>query len=334
MEFVNYHRINNLKQLVIKELSGLIDKDYVLIDVPNHRNIGDNLIWKGEIEFLKNIPQKMVYSANMHTYRHCKVPDDKVILLHGGGNFGDIYLDSYELKVDVIKNFPNHRIIIFPQTVHFKDEQLLAEQSKLFNKHRDLVLCARDKVSEQILLKYVIPEKIKLLPDMAFFIDLSNLQDNSIKDRSLYLKRVDKEINNKYTFDTIRDFLSTDRNSSHLEIKDWPTYSMNKFRNNLIAKFDALESKVARKLIDIPVISHLVDSDFGLNPRSNMDRYINMGIHFLNSYDKIATTRLHGLILSILLDKEVGIVDNSYGKNFNFYDTWLKDFDKVTLIKS
>ena len=40
---------------------------------------------------------------------------------------------------------------------------------------------------------------------------------------------------------------------------------------------------------------------------------------------------LHGCILSILLGKKITLIDNSYGKNGNFYNTWLSDLDNVTL---
>ena len=55
------------------------------------------------------------------------------------------------------------------------------------------------------------------------------------------------------------------------------------------------------------------------------------GVRFISPYRQIETTRLHGCILSILLGKEVTLVDNSYGKNRNFYHTWLTDLDSITL---
>ena len=94
-----------------------------------------------------------------------------------------------------------------------------------------------------------------------------------------------------------------------------------------------MESKASKMLLKLPLLKNLVNDEFGLNPKSNMDKHIRNGIKFLNSYDKIATTRLHGFILSVLLNKEVGIVDNSYGKNSNFYNTWMQDFDKISLIQ-
>ena len=55
------------------------------------------------------------------------------------------------------------------------------------------------------------------------------------------------------------------------------------------------------------------------------------GVRFISPYREVETTRLHGCILSILLGKKITLIDNSYGKNGNFYNTWLSDLDNVTL---
>jgi len=62
-------------------------------------------------------------------------------------------------------------------------------------------------------------------------------------------------------------------------------------------------------------------------------RLIQDGIDLIAPYRSIYTTRLHAGILSILLDKEVTFIDNTYGKNSDFFKTWLKDTDGVTLWK-
>ena len=58
---------------------------------------------------------------------------------------------------------------------------------------------------------------------------------------------------------------------------------------------------------------------------------VKTGVNLINPYDIIYTTRLHGMILSILLGKKTVVIDNSYGKNSSYYNTWLKDCDNVTL---
>lgn len=60
---------------------------------------------------------------------------------------------------------------------------------------------------------------------------------------------------------------------------------------------------------------------------------INNSVKFVSKYKEIYTTRLHTSILCTLLKKQHHILDNSYGKNKNFYDTWFKDLEGVEYIK-
>ena len=332
MEFKNKHKIQKLKELIQQELTPLITNNYVLLDVPNHRNIGDNLIWKGELDFLREIPFKKLYSANMHTYQYDKVSKDATILLHGGGNFGDFYVASQTHRNNIIKSFPKNNIIVFPQTIYYKDEQNLRKDSVIFNNHKNLTICVRDLKSQQLLSKYIPVDKIKLLPDMAFCMNLEKFHSSIKTEKSLYMKRMDGELNLDFKTQFIFNFLK-EGEPKLIEEKDWPTFSNSPLKNKINSKRDAVENKASKMLLKLPLLKNLVNDEFGLNPKSNMDKHIRNGIKFLNSYDKIATTRLHGFILSVLLNKEVGIVDNSYGKNSNFYNTWMQDFDKISLIQ-
>ncbi len=47
----NTKKIQKLKDLIIQNLTPIINSDYALIDIPDHDNIGDNLIWEGELSF-------------------------------------------------------------------------------------------------------------------------------------------------------------------------------------------------------------------------------------------------------------------------------------------
>ena len=68
--------INNQRDLIVRTLKPLINSDYALLDVPNHPNIGDNLIWAGELAFLKeHIGYKCKSSANVRReYRYDSIP--------------------------------------------------------------------------------------------------------------------------------------------------------------------------------------------------------------------------------------------------------------------
>lgn len=86
---MNNEKIQNLRRIISEALTPLIVGDYVLLDVPNHCNIGDNLIWEGELQYLKQqIPYKCLYSANVENWEESKIKDADIILFHGGGNWG------------------------------------------------------------------------------------------------------------------------------------------------------------------------------------------------------------------------------------------------------
>ncbi len=95
-----------------------------------------------------------------------------------------------------------------------------------------------------------------------------------------------------------------------------------------------LNNRISKKIFKSKSLKPLVDSRYGLL-RGNLSRFYTMsGIKFINKYDEVYTTRLHGYILSVLLDKKVHMMDNSYGKNSNFYYTWMVDFDKSYFISN
>src|SRR5919106_6826834 len=76
-------------------------KSVVLIDFPDHDNIGDSAIWLGEVNALARLGVKVAYAATHAEFSGDAVralPGDVPILLHGGGNFGDLWLDHQRFR--------------------------------------------------------------------------------------------------------------------------------------------------------------------------------------------------------------------------------------------
>ena len=313
----NFDKIAGFKELIRKTLVPKIDSDYVLLDLPNHSNIGDNLIWEGELQFLKEIKYKCIYSANVHNWEEDKIQDAKIILFHGGGNWGDLYRECQVLRMYIVNKYPNKRIIVFPQTVWYNNESLLKEDCDIINKHNDLHICVRDKHSLEILGKYVDKNKLYLLPDMAFFLDVKHNAPSTSK--TLYMLRKDTEVCNR----------SVEINCCN-DIKDWPTFNNNKYVLYASRVLFMYNIKLSKFMQRTSVLKCFVDPTYGINRRNNRERYITMGINFFSKYTTIYTTRLHGLILGIIMQKHMIIVDNKYNKCRDFYDTWLQDFDNVS----
>lgn len=311
-------KIKELKDIIYKTLTPLIEDDFYLLEVPYYNNIGDTLIWQGERDFLKKLDYKFKGEYSGDTFRFPRISNYNILLLQGGGNFGDLYPFNHNFKMEVIKRYPKNRIIIFPQTIWFQKESNLIECANFLSTHKNVIICARDNISYKIFQQY-FKNKILLLPDMAFCIDIKAWDIHDMGGKHLLLKRDDKELKtNKKLIG-----LETDPN---VDVTDWPTMLQEiDIQTRYLNHFKSLRYKFPNRL------------SFALCDIYAQQIYrkhlIRSGIKTIRSHDHIFTTRLHTAILSVLLKKDyIGFFDNSYGKNKNFYETWLADCDNITLI--
>lgn len=316
----NFEKIQYLKNLIQERLTPLIDGDYVLLDLPYHNNVGDSLIWQGEEDFLKTLPYKCLLKSGCLKISLIKkyIKPNTIILCHGGGNFGDIWLNHQLFRKQIIEAFPNNRIIIFPQTIGFSNQCRLKQDSLFFSKYPNVRICVRDKVSLDIAEKFFDGNNLLLIPDMAFFMDVSKYKKNNpIANSKLFLKRNDKEFNKTIDYSIVpkdalvKDWLNS-QNCSKFLWKDRWMYGGALFDN-------IFRTNVAKKINDFFWNHYLRDIQ------------VQDAIHILASYDVIYTTRMHAVILSVLLGKEkVYYFDNSYGKTSSLVETWLSDLDCIS----
>lgn len=308
-----------------KPIRDLIINDYVLLDLPYHVNIGDLLIWQGELSFLKHeVRHKMVGYYNQSTFGFPKLKKGTVILLHGGGNFGDVWRDSQEFRLEVIKRYPNNRIVIFPQSVYYSTDELAIYDAEHFARHHDLTICARDKVSFEYLKRF-FTNTLLCIPDMAFCIDKNVFKPNILKQTKDYLffKRTDHEFREVKV-----DFID-----GVYDTYDWPgTENLSFLIKSLYLMMILIKRLRERSIVHrrlAKVLSWCVNKFFMYIVRP---RYIGRGVRLISQYRNIYTTRLHGLILSYLLDKNIFIVSNNNGKLENYYNSWLKDCKNIRII--
>lgn len=322
---LNTHRLQNFRQLIYDTLDPLITKNYCLLDIPDHPNVGDQLIYEGEMAYLQRLNYKLLYEAADKFEEHDKIPGDCTILFHGGGNFGDLYRTHQRSRLGVIKKFRDNKIMIFPQTVYYRRIENLIEEAKIYEAHPDLTICARDTFSYNLLTKYLEKTKVILLPDMAFCLDLSKFITPLKTRRTLFFKRKDKELNSNFNLESLKMMVSKNQ---RIDVTDWPSHQNVQPIFKLMSLVNFLNTRISKRLFKSKTLRPLVNSKYGLL-RGNLSRWYTMsGIRFINKYDEIYTTRLHGYILSVLLNKKVHLMDNSYGKNSNFYYTWMTEFDK------
>lgn len=308
-------KITELKNKITEELTPLISGDYVLLNLPYYENIGDTLIWEGEEAFLSKLPYKCLYRSSIGSYRASKNIDAATtILMQGGGNFGDLWDGHQQFRIDIITKYLANQIIIFPVTVHYSNKAEIVKDAQLMGQHKNLTICVRDKSSYDLLTKY-FSNNILLLPDMAFCIDPIQLKKylNESTKETLLLKRTDKELSAGY------DYKQHIPHNDKIDVLDWPT----KQKGNFI-----------QKIMNRPLHRKSPFKSFADYYAYNVYRpyLIKKGVQFLSSYNYIYTTRLHGAILSTLLQKPYTFFDNSYGKNRSFYDAWLSDVEGINFI--
>ena len=302
-------KIHELQNLIDNSLRHIINRNYYLFDVPYHTNIGDTLIWQGELDYLKTFPYNCLGQSSYESNITPKLSRDSLIIFHGGGNFGDLWTLPHDYKMKIVAENPSCEFLFMPQTVYFNDENNLKKCAEFLSNY-NATICARDEVSFQILKSY-FKNKILLVPDMAFCIDTTKWRNNNKANKLLLLKRTDKELKQTNYLTIIE--------SQNIEISDWPSIGNT---SDLVTK---VKSRCRRYAKYIP---NLYDWYCQKIYRPYL---IRVGVKFISGYHEVYTTRLHGAILSLLLDKQITLLDNSYSKNLHFYETWLKDCDSIIM---
>lgn len=310
--------ISHLKDCIRKCLEPLIDNDYILVGLPYYVNIGDTLIWEGEKRFLQTLPYKCLYSSNDYYFYERTFPKDIVILLQGGGNFGDLYRNHSSFRRKIIELYPDNKVIILPQTVFYKDSRLIKEDSDFYARHPNVIICARDNFSYSFLRKN-FKNRCLLVPDMAFYMDMSRYRQVPDSGKILYLKRNDKELVSENVSPLVPE---------NAEIHDWPTCESS-IRRYKIIEFLFRPVKFLFGLFGLKYKKAVEDYK---RDRFYRASYVQLGIDFLCPYATIYTTRLHVMILGVLLNRKVFLINNTSGKVVNFYNTWLSEADNIEIL--
>ncbi len=210
----------DLQQQLKKSLAQLGEiNECVLLNYPDYANVGDHLIGLGTIIYLLKNPQiKLTYLSSIENHDPAILDQtlshnsgNTTILLQGGGNLGDLWYEQQTFREEIIQKYPQHRIIILPQTIHFQDPEKLQQAAQIFNRHPNLTICVRDRHSQQLARTYFSNCQIILSPDMAFMLaDLPGLKffrtNWQQKNQILYHCRDDQEIVNSLNSQVLQLF--------------------------------------------------------------------------------------------------------------------------------
>ncbi|MDG0808094.1 polysaccharide pyruvyl transferase family protein [Cohnella rhizosphaerae] len=270
------------------------------IDYPVYSNGGDLLIMKGTEAFFREngIRVRARYSA-FDFPDGLSVPKDHILVLQGGGNFGDLYPVHQKLRERVVAGYPNNRVVILPQTIHYKDVREFDRTADILNRHKDVHLFVRDTLSLDMAKDKFHRCGVYLSPDMAH--QLWPIRGGGQPARELLrFMRTDIEKTEG------QDGLPVEGAG---DVLDWSTlYSRTEHRS-----IRAIGKVMRISKGKLPVGKFWIKYS---------DRLVSKAVERFAQYRTVQTSRLHGHILSCLMDKPNVLYDNAYGKNGRYYRTW------------
>lgn len=105
------------------------------------------------------------------------IKENDIVTTVGGGNMGEMYNQIEYIRQLVFRFFPNNKIISFPQTFDFSDskegEKALKIAQKVYGKHKNLTLIAREELSFKMMKQSFPNKNILLTPDIVMSLDMS-----------------------------------------------------------------------------------------------------------------------------------------------------------------
>ena len=300
--------VAGLAARVVATYAELLDgaSDVALLDYPNHVNIGDAAIWAGELAALRALGVPVRYACDQRGYvpghLRAALGPRTVILLHGGGNFGDLYPRHQRLRERVLADFPERRTVQLPQSVAHAGAGTAERLRGLAARHRDLHVLVRDRPSAAWFEERAgIPTR--LCPDSA--LALRRLEPAVARTGILWLARTDPEA-----------VATGVEPPPGVRRGDWPEPRAPWTARRLASRLASAATSTA------PAAgAHVWPAAAGLFPRLAAER-LRTGAAFVGGARVIVTDRLHAHLLSLLCGVPSVLCDNSTGKVRACFDLW------------
>ena len=245
---------------------------YFLIGTPFHTNIGDRAIAHAEIDFIASLGdgRKIIEVPFGENISELDIREQDTIILHGGGNFGDIWPDEENYRQQVAIRHADKKIILMPQTIFFNNKNFLNKSTQVYSECKNLTLMAREEVSYKIMKKNFKQNRVMLFPDIV--LSLKTTRSFMEKERTYALfairKDIEKTIPDSYVHRTedvlkyevgINDFIYSDMHcdsreammNSHQFITE---YKIDQFRGAKLVVTDRLHGMVFAAITGTPCI--------------------------------------------------------------------------------
>ncbi|HEX5831644.1 MAG TPA: polysaccharide pyruvyl transferase family protein [Gemmatimonadaceae bacterium] len=276
-----------------------------MLDFPAYGNVGDSAIWLGALALLRQLGIAPPFWAAGRMVLHladlrARIAPDDVLLLSGGGNFGDLWPAHQDFREEVLRAFPSHRVVQLPQSLHFDDPGALNRARHVVARHRRFTLIVRDEESLAFAREHFDCD-VLLAPDLAYA--LGPLPRPRPTRPVVWLSRHDKERalgEEPPTRGVPREDWHADDGDHAALLHGW-----------LLKQFDA------RPVSLRPFLAPFART-FPFAARRRLER----GIRLLGAGETVVTDRLHGHVLSLLLGIPHVLLPSRTGKAHALHRTW------------
>ena len=163
------------------------DRHLFLMNTHTSTNVGDFAIIKAERLFFERyfpdidvteVPA-LICEHGIRILKQC-VNHDDIITITGGGYIGSLWMYCGESAIrKIITAFPDNKVVLLPNTIYFSDDEYgkneLDTSISVYNKHKNLTICLRDRHSYEIAQK-IFSKNIhcEYIPDMVLFMNQNN----------------------------------------------------------------------------------------------------------------------------------------------------------------
>lgn len=292
-EGLQRYRINELRQ----------KKKVLMIGTSEHSNIGDAAITLAEQYLLQKLyPDyfQMEFSTyeleRQYTFLQAIMNPEDILFIQGGGNLGSLYQAEEDLHRLIITDFPNHQVVILPQTIYFSNDEHgcmeLAQSEQVYNHHPDLTIFTRGKESCAFAAEHFAHARVHLMPDTALALR-----------RSYPFKR-----------EGVLLCLREDKEGIYNEEQ----------RALILTSVSELGHSVDK-------VSNMAADDI---PREKRAGVVNSHLKCFARHRVVVTDRLHGVIFSAITGTPCVSLGMGNQKILEFIDTFFRDSNAVFYIGS
>jgi exopolysaccharide biosynthesis predicted pyruvyltransferase EpsI len=294
-----------------------------IIDPPGYANVGDSAIFLGELAFLRrNFPAARIDFFDTGNYTPAcdrYIRGSSIILLQGGGNFGEIWPRHHAIRLDILDRFPGRPIVQFPQSISFSTQAGIDATARAIERQGNFTLLVRDRKSQAFAEKH-FPCTTILCPDMAFALGDMRREPASLD--YMCLLRQDKEAVTDHSrlLEVLADL------GGSMDVADWIEASNSRLGN----RDKTLGRTWRRHPWTIGVTRSFA---FRLRERYARER-VAFGLNLLSKGSMVITDRLHAHVLCCLLGVRHLLFDSMDGKASALYEAWTNSTQHARLVNS